>query len=164
VPEDSVVRQYRYLLRTAPIDALEAAHAQALPLLSEPDRQTLLETIRNTLLVGDHLTPSHTSRLAHLITLGERRAPRALFSALPAHLLRDLATNVLDSEASFGLLSDYPDWDGADPETPDDSAWRDGGFIPGGVRGSPGAANVPGWALGGTPVPPANPNSQPKVH
>jgi hypothetical protein len=36
--EDQAVRQYRYLLRSAPSDALEAAHAQALSRLSEQAR------------------------------------------------------------------------------------------------------------------------------
>ncbi len=125
-----MVRQYRYLLRTAPADALEAAHTEALPLLSEGHRQTVLETVRSSLLVGDHLTTGDHVRLAHLVTEGERRTPGQLLAGLPEEVLQELATTVLESESSFGLLGGYAHWDGAEPQRADESAWADGGFDP----------------------------------
>lgn len=130
VPEDPVVRQYRYLLRTAPADALEAAHTEAIPRLSEAHRASLLATLRTSLLVGDHLTTSDHAKIAHLMTAGERRSAGALLTGLPPEVLQDLAATVLDSEASFGLLSGYASWDGAEPQPPDDSDWADGGYDP----------------------------------
>jgi hypothetical protein len=50
---------------------------------------------------------------------------------------QDLAARVLESEASFGLLGGYAHWDGAEPEPPDDSLWRDGGFTPQVGQGDP---------------------------
>jgi hypothetical protein len=44
-PEDQVVRQYRYLLRTAPPDALEAAHVEALSAIGPDHRETVLRTV-----------------------------------------------------------------------------------------------------------------------
>ena len=130
VPEDPVVRQYRYLLRTAPADALEAAHTEAIPLLSEAHQASLLATLRTSLLVGDHLTTSDHAKIAHLVTAGERRSPGALLTGLPPEVLQDLAASVLESEASFGLLGGYAGWDGAEPQQPDCSEWADGGFYP----------------------------------
>jgi hypothetical protein len=130
VPENPVVRQYRYLLRTAPADALEAAHTEAIPRLSEAHQASLLATLRTSLLVGNHLTTGDHAKIAHLVTEGERRSPGALLAVLPPEVLQNLAATVLDSEASFGLLSGYAGWDGAEPQPPDDSEWADGGYDP----------------------------------
>jgi hypothetical protein len=128
VEEDPVLRQYRYLLRTAPVDALEGAHAEVIPLLSEGHQESLLNALRSSLLVGGHLTTRDHVKIAHLVTNGEHRAPGQLLAALPADVLQDLAERVLESESSFGLLDGYAGWDGAEPQPPDDSAWADGGF------------------------------------
>jgi hypothetical protein len=153
VTEDPAVRQYRYLLRTAPVDALEAAHREAIPLLTQSDQAALLATLRSSLLVGDHLTTGDHARLAHLVVVGERRVPGQVLKALPSVMLLDLAAKVLDSEASFGLLSGYAGWDGHDPAPTDDSAWADGGFAP---KGSPQTPRVgpaaPAYARPGATV------------
>ncbi len=128
--EDPLVRQYRFLLRTAPVDALESAHTEAISLLSQSHQESLLETVRSSLLVGDHLTTSAHAKIAHLVTDGERRAPGQLLTALPREVLQDLAARVLESESSFGLLGGYAGWDGAEPPPADDSEWADGGFDP----------------------------------
>jgi hypothetical protein len=151
VDEDVVVRQYRYLLRTAPADALEAAHVDAIPVLSQAHQESLLETVQRSLLVGGHLTTSHHAKIAHLVTAGEQRAPGQLLQALPAEVLKSLAAAVLDSEASFGLLGGYASWDGAEPQPADHPDWADGGFNPQVGQGRP--LNDPrtskGYAAGG---------------
>lgn len=128
--EDPLVRQYRYLLRTAPADALEAAHGEAIPALSQANQESLLEAVQGSLLVGGHLTTRDHAKIAHLVTAGERRAPGQLLAALRADVLQSLAAAVLDSEPSFGLLGGYASWDGAEPQTPDHPDWADGGFDP----------------------------------
>jgi hypothetical protein len=129
-PEDPVVRQNRYLLRTAPADALEAAHSEALSLLPEAHQESLLATLRGSLLVGDHLAITDHAKIAHLVTSGERRSPRQLMTALPTDVLHDLAAAVLESESSYCLLRGYAYWDGAEPQATDDSLWAEGGFDP----------------------------------
>jgi hypothetical protein len=125
------VRQYRYLLRTASADALDAAHTEAIPQLSEARRESLLQTLRSSLLVGDHLTTGDHAKIAHLVTVGGRRFPGQLPTALPPEVLQDLAARVLESEASFGLLGDTSTgMDGAEPQPPDDSPWASHGFDP----------------------------------
>lgn len=125
-----MVRQYRYLLRTAPADALEAAHGEALRHLAFKDRAVLLATAQEVLVAGHRLTADDHDRLAHLVTVSELRTPGVLLAAYPTEPLRALAAAVIHSEATFGLFGGYAGWDGIDPEPEDDGAWADGGFDP----------------------------------
>ena len=128
--EDPVVRQYRYLLRTAPLDALEAVHGEALGGLAPETRADVLRAVQLGLIAGQRLGPDAIGPLAHLLTVGERREPNAFLRACPTAALAALAQAALDADAAFGLFNGYAGWDGADPEPEDDSAWRDGGFNP----------------------------------
>jgi hypothetical protein len=127
-PEDQTVRQYRYLLRTAPIDALEHAHVEALEAIGPQAREIVLGTVQAQLLTGAHLKPDEVSTLAHLVTVGERRHPGALTTALPAATLHALAREAIHSEPAFGLFGGYAAWDGVDPQPPpehDDSEYAE---------------------------------------
>ena len=117
--EDVVERQYRYLLRTAPADALEAAHREALGAVTEDVRAAVLTTVQQALVAGQRLTTADTGALARLVTAGERRAPGAFLTDCPAVARRRLAEAVVDTEAVFGLFSGYAAWDGTEPELPD---------------------------------------------
>ena len=116
--EDPVVRQYRFLLRTAPTDALEAAHVEALSTLDRAQRAVLLRTTQDQLVAGLRLDPDDGLPLAHLLTLGERRVPGAVLRACDPTVLQQLARGVIDAEAAFGLFGGYAVWDGAEPEPP----------------------------------------------
>lgn len=124
--EDQAVRQYRYLLRTAPPDALAAAHHEALDRLDEDQRALVLAAVRQGLVAGQRLTPDSTKAIARLVAIGERREPRAFLDACEPRVLRALADAVLRAEAAFGLLAGYAAWDGSDPE-PRDSGVDHGG-------------------------------------
>lgn len=125
--EDVVVRQYRYLLRTAPLDALEAAHVQALRELDDDARAAVLRALQTALVCGLRLSPDQPDRLAHLIALGERRLPGAFLAALEEHCARRLADHVVLAEASFALFGGYAEWDGADPQ-PAQEVWVEDEF------------------------------------
>jgi hypothetical protein len=114
--EDPVVRQYRFLLRTAPPDALEAAHVEALPVLDPDTRAAVLAAVQERLVAGLRLGPDDITRLAHLVTLGERRAPGYVVGGLDSAALLRLSEAVIASEASFGLFTGYAAWDGTEPE------------------------------------------------
>jgi hypothetical protein len=77
---------------------------------------------------GAHLSVNDTFRLAHLVVFAEKHFPGLFLAACAPEALRALADHVLVVEASFGLLSGYATWDGAEPPPVDDSAWADGGF------------------------------------
>ena len=125
--EDVVVRQYRYLLRTAPADALEAAHLQALTELDDDARAAVLRAVQTALVAGLRLSFDQPRQLAHLITLGERRVPGAFLGALEEHWKRRVADHVVLAEASFGLFGGYAAWDGSEPDPPVE-VWADDGF------------------------------------
>jgi hypothetical protein len=125
--EDLVVRQYRYLLRTAPADAMEAAHREALADLSAAARSAVLRAVQTGLVAGLRLSAGHVRQLAHLITLGERRVPGAFLAALDARTQRELADRVVLAEATFGLFGGYARWDGAEPDPPAEP-WSQDGF------------------------------------
>lgn len=110
------MRQYRFLLRTAPPDALEAAHVEALPALDPDTRAAVLAAVQERLVAGLRLGPDDITRLAHLVTLGERRAPGYVVGGLDSAALLRLSEAVIASEASFGLFTGYAAWDGTEPE------------------------------------------------
>ena len=122
--EDPVVRQYRYLLRSAPTDALEHVHLEALAEVSSDDRATVLRTVQEQLVAGLRLEPDDIPHLSRLVVLGERRSPGALLRHCPAEPLRRLADAALLSEAAFGLLTGYAGWDGLDPEPAPEEEWQ----------------------------------------
>lgn len=114
--EDPAVRQYRYVLRTAPPDALLALNAAALEGVAASDRQVVLEAAQGQLVAGGRLTTDDVAALARLVSLGERRVPGALLRHIDPLVLGRLARAALDAEAAFGLLTGYAAWDGKDPE------------------------------------------------
>jgi hypothetical protein len=121
--EDPVVRQYRYLLRTAPADALEAIHQEALAVIPATDRGTVLRTIQEQLVAGLRLDADDVPALSRLLVLGERRSPGSLLRHCDPAVLGRLADAALVSEAAFGLLTGYAAWDGAEPE-PAEAQWE----------------------------------------
>lgn len=137
LPEDPVIRQYRYLLRQAPSDAVEAAHADALVRLSDQERHAVLTAVQVGLVAGQRLSGADTAQLAHLIVLGERRIPNAFMTSCDSDALTRLAAGVVHSDACFGLFGGYAAWDGQDPEPEDQSAWADAGFDPDSGRWNP---------------------------
>lgn len=114
--EDQTVRQYRFLLRTAPTDGLRAAHHEALATLGSGQRGSVLRAVQDGLVAGGRLTADDVDALARLVTMGERRDPGAFLAACDDTVLHSLAAAVVESEAVFGLFAGYADWDGLDPE------------------------------------------------
>jgi hypothetical protein len=153
--EDPVVRQYRYLLRQAPPDAVEAAHTEALPCLGDAERRAVLSAVQGGLVAGQRLQPEDTRQIAHLIVMGERRAPNAFLSACEPGALLALSQAVIDSDACFGLFGQYASWDGADPDAMDtdeapaaDDLHRSG-WNSAASPGKDGAGGYPGGFPGG---------------
>jgi hypothetical protein len=122
------VRQYRFLLRTAPLDALEAAHVEALAPMWRSRRSVVLRAVQEGLVAGARLDPDHVAPLAHLIVLGERRRPGDFLRACPRAVLTPLAGAVILSEAMFGRFGGYAGWDGTEPDLGEVGEWADGGF------------------------------------
>jgi hypothetical protein len=112
------VRQYRYLLRTAPPERLEVVHRRALEALDPVVRASILRTAQDRLLSGRDLTVDDTPRLAVLITQGELRTPGILLAGLTDLALTRLAHMVVVTTEAPDLWAGYDAWDGLDPEQP----------------------------------------------
>ncbi|MFC8502691.1 hypothetical protein ACFUC1_10035 [Pedococcus sp. NPDC057267] len=157
--EDQSVRQYRWLLRTSPLDALEVAHVEALAPMPRSRRSIVLRAVQYGLVTGLRLTPDDVGRIAHLVTVGERRRPGDFLGACPAPVLVTLAEGVILAEASFGRFGGYAAWDGSDPSPEedgvDDSAYAEPWHVAveqhvsyrgiSGGRSLPGSAGSRGW-------------------
>lgn len=105
--EDNVVRRYRFLLRRAAPDAVEAGHRQGLSQLRDDQRRLILSAVQRGLVAGERLQPQDTKQIAHLIVLGERRSPNAFLAACEPGTLLAFAQAVSCSEACLGLFGPY---------------------------------------------------------
>lgn len=110
-----MVRELRYLLRTAPLDALRTVTRTGLAGLPTEDREVVLRTVQTQLVSGARLTPEHVDEIARLATMGERRDPGAVVRHLPPTVLERLAVAVVPLAREAGLCDGYAGWDGADP-------------------------------------------------
>ena len=75
VSEDQAVARYRYLLRTASPDQLEAVHAEAFARLTPEQRQQLLQELGSSLPPGERVTSDSPQDLARAATRAEARQP-----------------------------------------------------------------------------------------
>jgi hypothetical protein len=126
--EDQSVRQYRFLLRTSPLDALEEAHVEVLAPMARSRRAMVLRAVQDGLVAGLRLSPDDVRPIGHLVALGERRRPGDFLRACPGTVLLPLAEAVIVAEAMFGRFGGYAGWDGVEPELTEGGEWVDGGF------------------------------------
>lgn len=126
--EDPVVRQYRYLLATGPVDALQAAHQEALEGLSDVGQEAVLRAVQQAFVAGRRVGPRDSAAVARLLVHGERRAPGEFRNACEPQVLSALAEGVVASEHAFGMLAGFDDWGGED-RAPADPGVDHGGVI-----------------------------------
>ena len=121
-----MVRQYRYLLATATVDALEGIHAEVLEGMTETERRQVLRCLSEAFATGGHLGTGEVARIAHLVAAGAHRHARAWIDSLDVAFARQLAQAALDAEGSFGHLNGYAYWDGTSPGPAEDAGPNDG--------------------------------------
>lgn len=121
-----VVRQYRYLLTTVTLDALERIHEEVVGGMSDADRRMLLRALSEAFATGRHVDAGEDRKIAHLIATGGHRHARAWLDSLDPALARQLAQGALDAEASFGRLNGYVYWDGVSAEPVEGPGPNDG--------------------------------------
>src|SRR5437763_16749675 len=80
--DDRAVERYRYLLRTAPPDQIEEAHAQAFAQLTPEQRRQVLEQLSAAVPEADRPRPDDPRTLARAATRAELRRPGLLARAL----------------------------------------------------------------------------------
>jgi hypothetical protein len=81
-PDEVAVERYRYMLRTAPPETLEQAHAQAFARLSIDQRRKVLEGLGNAVPASERAASDDPQSLARMATRAEIREPGTMERAL----------------------------------------------------------------------------------
>ena len=82
LPDDQAIARYRYLLRTAPPEQIEQAHAEAFAQLSTDQRQQVLAQLAAAVPAGERPRTDDPQTLARVATRAEMRQPGTLERAL----------------------------------------------------------------------------------
>lgn len=81
-PDEQAIERYRYLLRTAPPDRLEEAHAEAFEQLTPEQRQQVLRALQEETPPGERSESDDPRSLARMATRAEVRKPGTLERSL----------------------------------------------------------------------------------
>ena len=143
--EDHAIERYRYLLRTAPPETIEQAHAEAFARLTPEQRRQVLQEMRGTVpaaeLAQAEQSGASAQALARVATRAEMRQPGSaerMFggSMMAGSFLSGIAGAVIGSMiaqqffggADAGAAGDAQGWDSAEA----DPAGGEGGGFDGG--------------------------------
>jgi hypothetical protein len=74
-PDEVAVERYRYMLRTAPPETLEQAHAEAFAKLTPEQRRKVLEDLGDAVPASERATSDDPQSLARMATRAEMRRP-----------------------------------------------------------------------------------------
>lgn len=151
-PDQVAVDRYRYLLRTAPPDQVEQAHAEAFARLTPEQRRQVLTELGEQVPASERATSDAPQDLARMATRAEMRQPGTLertfagrgqgapgFGAMVgSSLLGTIAGVVIGSAVANALFG--PAF--ADPTQPvaEDAAAEQGAEDPGAAEGGDGGA------------------------
>jgi hypothetical protein len=126
--DERAIERYRYLLQTAPPEALEHVHAEAFAALTPEQRQQVFESLKATAPAGDAPRAADPQSLAVSATRSEMRQPGTLeraFSGAPGGAALGggfgsmFAGSLMGNIAGFFIASTLmnafmPDFGGAD--------------------------------------------------
>ena len=76
--DEQAVERYRYLLRTAPPEQIEQAHAEAFAKLTPEQRRQVLTDLSNEVPASERATSDDPRSLARMATRAEMRSPGTL--------------------------------------------------------------------------------------
>lgn len=74
-PDEVAVERYRYMLRTAPPETIEQAHAEAFEKLTPEQRRRVLTEVGDTVPESERTTSDDPRSLARMATRAEMRQP-----------------------------------------------------------------------------------------
>ncbi|HEU0206998.1 MAG TPA: hypothetical protein VFQ74_09960 [Pseudolysinimonas sp.] len=80
--DDPLLRRYRHLLGTAPIESIEQAHAEAFRDLPESERAAIYEELSRGAGTGERPLSSEPATLARSASRAERRVPGSIEKVL----------------------------------------------------------------------------------
>ncbi len=78
VGDEAAIERYRYLLRTAPPEAIEQAHAEAFATLTPKQRRTVLTELGSQVPASERAASDDPKALARMATRAEMRQPGLL--------------------------------------------------------------------------------------
>ena len=81
-PDEAAVERYRYMLRTAPPETVEQAHAEAFAKLTPEQRRTVLADLSNEVPPAERASADDPRSLARMATRAEMRQPGTMERAL----------------------------------------------------------------------------------
>jgi hypothetical protein len=168
--DELAIERYRYLLRTAPPESIEAVHAEAFAKLTPEQRQQVFRSLSEQAPVGERLVSDDPQALARAATRQELRQPGSMeraFAGSPSgggaygrggpsfgsmvgsSLLGTVAGVVIGSAIAQAFLPDASSFDAAGADGAD-AAGADGAGADGGDAGDAGAGDAGGdWGGSG---------------
>lgn len=155
-PDDVAVERYRYMLRTAPPETVEQAHAEAFAKLTPDQRRKVLEDLGNAVPAGERANSDDPHSLARMATRAEMRQPGTMERVLgggrggmgmggviAGSLLASVAGAFVGTAIADAFLGDELGGDAM--ASGEDMAVDDPGVDPGGeMMGDPGMGDVGG--------------------
>jgi len=110
--DEQAIARYRYMLRTAPPEAIEAAHAEAFATLTPEQRRKVLDQLKEEMPDAERVTVMRASdspeSLARLATRAEIRQPGAMeriFGGVPAGQVGSAASPGLGMGGFGGMMA-----------------------------------------------------------
>ena len=111
--DDQAIARYHYMLKTAPPETIEQAHAEAFAKLTPDERRKVLEEMRERIPAAERAqverggtTPEALARAA---TRAEMRQPGSLGGMMAGSLLSGIAGAVIGSMIAQHFFSDAAD-------------------------------------------------------
>ncbi|MBP2371129.1 hypothetical protein [Pseudonocardia parietis] len=148
-PDQQAIERYRYMLRTAPPEQVEQAHAEAFAKLTPEQRQKVLTDVSAQVPESERATSTDPQDMARMATRAEMRNPGTMERSLgggrgpgmggmiAGSLLAGVAGAFIGTAIADAMFDDTGDAGGEDvaaaEEPPaEDPGFDDGGFDDGG--------------------------------
>jgi hypothetical protein len=137
-PDEQALQRYRYLVRTAPPEAIEEAHRDAFARLTPAQRERVLQELNAAAPPGERVTDPNRAdpqTLARMATRAELRQPGTIERTLgqgtgpglggmfASSLMGSIVGSVIGSAIAHQFLGGFPH--GPEPTSGDDLAARD---------------------------------------
>ncbi|GAA5156902.1 hypothetical protein GCM10023321_33840 [Pseudonocardia eucalypti] len=147
-PDEVAIERYRYMLKTAPPETIEQAHAEAFAKLTPEQRQQVLNEMSTTVPPSERATSTEPKDLARMATRAEMAQPGTMERTLgggrrggmgmgmggmiAGTLLASVAGAFIGTAIADAFFDDEPgggeDMAAAEPEPEADAGADDGGF------------------------------------
>ena len=158
--DEAAIERYRYLLKTAPPDRIEAAHREAFATLTPEQRQQVLQRLASEVPPGERAASDDPQSLARMATRAEMRRPGTLERSfggggvglggvIAGSLLASVAGAFVGTAIADAMFDMSDAGDAGDASAADDAGGGDAGDAGGDAGGDYGAGDFGGGDFGG---------------